>query len=140
MNRVLLKTILAGTLILFLSSCSQNEESNYGVGDIKDELNNSNVENTINDSELGFVDVDTSEMSDEEFAKFQASRFVDTANTYASETEENDIIEITEALADEIASKGGQVSYSKGVFTSEFGIKFSIVFEKDKAILGEIIK
>jgi hypothetical protein len=140
MNKVVLRTILVGTMVFFLASCSQNEESNFGVGDIKDELNNSNDENTNNESELGFVDVDTSEMSDEEFAKFQASRFIDTVNSYASETEDDDIKEITEAVAEEIASKGGQVSYSKGVFTSEFGIKFSIVFEKDKAILGEIIK
>jgi len=157
LNRVILKTILAGTFILFLASCSQNEELNYGVSDLNDGSNNpidenisennssdnitdnNSKENNLENSDSG-VDIDTSAMSNEEYAKFQASRFVDTANLSASQTKEDDIKDKLDELGDQIASEAGLVSYSKGVFTSENGTKFSIVFEKDKAKLGDIIK
>lgn len=148
MNNIIIKRAILGFAILFLSSCSQNDEvKNDAI--ILNEENGNTVDSNINgndkvddsvleNSDSG-VDIDTSAMSDEEYAKFQASRFVDTANLLASQTEKDDIKESIEGLAEQIALDNALVSYSDGVFTSENGLKYSIILEKDKAKLGKII-
>lgn len=148
MNNIIIKTIILGSSILFLSSCSQNEEVKNDISNIIEE-NGNTVDSNINgndyvddsgleNSDSG-VDIDTSAMSDEEYAKFQASRFIDTANMMAAQTKKDDIKDLLDELAAQIASESAIVSYDDGVFTSENGLKYSIILENDKAKLGKII-
>jgi len=148
MNNIIIKSIILGSAILFLSSCTQNDELKNDAIILNEENgntvdSNANGNDKVDDSVLensdSGVDIDTSAMSDEEYAKFQASRFVDTANLLASQTEKDDIKESIEGLAEQIALDNALVSYSDGVFTSENGLKYSIILEKDKAKLGKII-
>jgi len=147
MNNII-KSIILSSTILFLSSCGQSEDVKNEVSNINEgtgEFSDSNISgydttdsSVLENSDSG-VDIDTSAMSDEEYAKFQASRFVDTANLLASKTKKDDIKDSLDNLAIQIASESAIVSYADGVFTSENGIKYSIILEKDKAKLGNII-
>ena len=155
LNKNTLNVVIFSILAVILSSCAeQKQDYNTKTNVNSDSETNVNSDSETNDkknnktdldesilinSESG-VDMDTSNMSDEEYAKFQATRFVDTANLLASQTKDDDIKNIVNKLADQISSKGAKVSYSEGVFKSEKGINYTIIFSEDKVSLGNTVK
>ena len=147
MNKNTLKIVIFSILAVILSSCAEqkqdyNSKTNVNSDSETNDKNNNKTdldESILINSESG-VDMDTSNMSDEEYAKFQATRFVDTANLLASQTKDDDIKNIVNKLADQISSKGATVSYSEGVFKSEKGINYTIIFGEDKVSLGNTVK
>jgi len=149
MNKKVKTVFVGGILLLVLSACGSNEEkldantvnndSSFDVStqDNSDILDNGMVDNGMVDNSM----VDTTSMSDEERAKLQVDRFVETVNSLAAQTPEDDILSVIDNILLQMSADPEQskVNFTDGVFTTAVGIKYKLNVSVDMVTVGEVV-
>jgi len=155
MNKKVITAFVSGVLLVTLSSCGSSEESldtntvDNGAVDNNVQDNSSMVDNGMQDNS-GMVDngmqdnsdmVDTTNMSNEERAKLQVDRFVETVNNFASQTPDDDILAVIDTVLQQLSADPEQanVSFVDGVFTTAVGIKYKLNIAVDMVTVGEVV-
>jgi len=146
MNKKVLSLFAGGVLLIMLSACSGSNEESLDANNITNNVtNDSNVSDGSNMVSNGDVEntMDViSDMSDEEKAKRQVDRFVETVNNLASQTPEDDVLYVIDNLLAQLLLNPDQsnVGFDKdGVFTTAVGIKYKLIIDVDKVSVGEVV-
>lgn len=146
MSKKVISLFAGGVLMIMLSACSGSNEESLDANNITNDVtNDSNVSDGSNMVSNGDVEntMDViSDMSDQEKAKRQVDRFVETVNNLASQTPEDDVLYVIDNLLAQLLLNPDQsnVGFDKdGVFTTAVGIKYKLIIDVDKVSVGEIV-
>jgi hypothetical protein len=144
MNKKVITAFVSVILLVTLSGCGSSEESldtntvDNGAVDNNMQDNSGMIDNGMQDNS-GMVD--TTNMSNEERAKLQVDRFVETVNNFASQTPDDDILAVIDSVLLQLSADPEQanVSFVDGVFTTAVGIKYKLNIAVDMVTVGEVV-
>jgi hypothetical protein len=142
MSKKVISLFAGGVLLIMLSACSGSNEESLDANNVTNDSNISDNSNMVSNGDVeNTMDV-ISDMSDEEKAKLQVDRFVETVNNLASQTPEDDVLIVIENLLSELVLNPDQSNVSfdeEGIFTTAVGIKYKLIIDVDKVSVGEIV-
>lgn len=149
MKRLIYVVGATALLSITLSACGGSDselENNVGMVDNSNNNVNGNVEsgnNSDNSGMNGNNNVNLIDMSPEELAELQVTRFVEMVNRVAGQTTEDDVLVVMINLTAEIRASDpaqAEVNFEGDVFTTAQGIKYKLLIGKDKVEVGEVVR